>query len=67
MTLKFCGSVKKELKVENFRGLIPTFVEVTRKKLVGEFFASPIPKRVKVKRVQEARGNQFPFQNVQNN
>ena len=67
MALKLCASVKKELRVENFRGLIPTFVEVTRKKLAGEFFASPIPKRVKLKRVQEARGNLFPFQNVQNN
>ena len=37
MTLKFNTSVAKRLKLEvkEFLGLIPTFVEVTGKKLVG--------------------------------
>ena len=67
MALKFYTSVSKEfkLKVRKFWGLILTFVEVTWEKLVG---GSPlILNRVKVKRAQEARVNQFLFQNVQNN
>ena len=67
MALKFDTNVSKEfiLKVRKFWGLILTFVEVTWEKLVG---GSPlILNRVKVKRAQEARVNQFLFQNVQNN
>ena len=46
--LKFCTSVVKELKlkVRKFWWLIPTFVRVTGKKLVGALFA-PILNRVK--------------------
>ena len=57
---------KLKLKVRTFLALIRTFVEVTWEKLVGAFLP-PILNRVKVKRVQEARDNQFLFQNVQNN
>ena len=41
--LKFFSSMAKvlKLKVRKIRGLIPTFVEVTGKKLVGGLFASP--------------------------
>ena len=37
-------SVEKglKLKVRKFWGLIPTFVEVTGEKLVGEIFATPL-------------------------
>ena len=35
------------LKVRKFWGLTPTFVEVTRKKLVGSVFLPPILNRVK--------------------
>ena len=43
--LKFYTIVAKELKlkVENFWDLIPTFVEVTGEKLVGNLFALPPP------------------------
>ena len=43
--LKFCTSVAKglKLKVRKFWGLIPTFVEVTGKKLVGGAFLIPPP------------------------
>ena len=43
--LNFYFSVAKELKltVRRFWGLIPTFVEVTGKKLVGDLFAPPSP------------------------
>ena len=59
MTLKFYTSVAKGLKqlkrfkrfkglkVKKFLGLIPTFVEVTREKLVKGIFATPILNRVK--------------------
>ena len=54
MALKFNTSVAKglKLKVRKFWGLIPTFVEVTGKKLVlggagGGLFASPIRNKVK--------------------
>ena len=59
MALKFYTSALNEfkLKVRKLLGLIPTFVEVTWEKLLG----------VKVKQAQEARVNQFLFQNVQNN
>ena len=58
-------SIKEfKLKVREFWGIIPTFVEVIREKLVG---APPILNMVKVKRAQEARVNQFLFQNVSNN
>ena len=45
MALKFDTSVAKELKlkVRKFRGLIPTFVEVTEEKLVGGTFLTPHP------------------------
>ena len=41
MGFKFCISVAKELrqKVRKFWGLISTFVEVTREKVVGGLFA----------------------------
>ena len=41
--LNFYFSVAKELKltVRRFWGLIPTFVEVTGKKLVGDILAPP--------------------------
>ena len=73
MAIKVYTSVTKELRVGKlWRGILPTFVEVTWWKLVGGFFApsSPFPiilKRIKVKRDQEARDNQFLFQNVQSN
>ena len=41
-----CGHVT-HLKVRKFWGLIPTFVEVTGEKLVGETFWPPILNRVK--------------------
>ena len=43
--LKFYTSVAKELKLKfrKFQGLIPTFVEVTGEKLVGESFCPPSP------------------------
>ena len=49
MVLKFDTSVVKglKLKIRQFWGLIPTFVEVTGKKLVGGSFYSPIQHRVK--------------------
>ena len=42
MTLKFCTSVTKglKLKVKKFWWLIPTFVELAREKLVGKIFGS---------------------------
>ena len=44
MALKFYTSVAKrlKLKVREFCGKIPTFVEVTGEKLVGDLFA-PLP------------------------
>ena len=41
--LKFYTNVPKglKLKVRKFSGLIPTFVEVTREKLIGGLFAPP--------------------------
>ena len=67
-----------KLKVRKVLGLIPLFEEVTWEKLVGGLFdPNPSPphprfpfhirKRVMVKQAQEARDNQFLFQNVQNN
>ena len=50
MVLEFYASVAKglKLKVRKFLGLIPTFVEVTREKLVGgPFLPPPILNRVK--------------------
>ena len=43
MVLKFDTSVAKglKLKIRQFWGLIPTFVEVTGKKLVGGVFSLP--------------------------
>ena len=43
--LKFYTNVAKglKLKVRRFWGLIPMFVEVTGKKLVGNLFGSPSP------------------------
>ena len=43
LNLKFYTSVTKELKLKvgGFWGLIPTFVEVTGGKLIGESFWSP--------------------------
>ena len=70
MAFKFYTSAAKEmkLKVNKFWGLFPTFVEVTWKKLVeGPFSPPKILNRVMVKRAQEARDNQFFFQNVQDN
>ena len=63
MALKFYTNVSKEfeLKVRKFLGLILTFVEVTWEKLLP---LPPHPEMVKVK-AQEARVNQFLFQNVQ--
>ena len=45
VALKFYTSVAKELrlKVREFCGKIPTFVEVTGEKLVGETFLPPAP------------------------
>ena len=67
MAFKFYTSVANELKlkVRKFWGLIFTFVEVTWEKLVGGIL--PILNRVKEKRAEEARVNQFLFQNAQNN
>ena len=50
MALKFFSSVVKELKlkVRKFCGLIPTFREVTRGKLVGGRFALATLNRVKL-------------------
>ena len=49
MALKFYRIVVKELKlkVRKFFGLIPVFVEITREKLVGKLFCSPIVNKVK--------------------
>ena len=49
MNLKFYTIVVKglKLKVRNFYGLVPTFVEVTGEKLVGGAFLPPILNRVK--------------------
>ena len=60
-------SVAKELKlkVRKFWWLILTFVEGTWEELVGCF--PPILKRVKAKGAEDARVNQFLFQNLQNN
>ena len=64
-------SVAKELKlkVRKFWGLIPTFVEVTWKKLVGggaflllKSVKNKILNRVKLKRAHVARDNKFFFQ-----
>ena len=73
MAFKFYTSVTKKLRAGKFGGLIPTFVEVTWENWRGAFLppsssTSPpcILKRVKVKWAQEARDNQFLFQNVQN-
>ena len=43
MVLKFYASVPKTLKlnVRMFLGLIPTNIEVTEEKLVGETYLSP--------------------------
>ena len=43
--LKFCSSVAKglKLKVRKFWGPNPTFVELTKEKLVGGLFAPPLP------------------------
>ena len=49
--MKFYASLAKELKlkVKNFGGLIPKFVENTEEKLVGGLFATPITlNRVKI-------------------
>ena len=65
-----------KLKVRKVLGLIPLFEEVAWEKLVGGLFdPNPSPphprfpfhirKRVMVKQAQEARDNQFLFQNVQ--
>ena len=45
MNFKFYTSVAKGLKLEvrKFWGRIPTFVEVTREKLVGGPFVPPLP------------------------
>ena len=53
MALKFYTSVAKglKLKVRKFWGLIPTFVEVTEKKLIGGLFALPTPNRVKIRKI----------------
>ena len=70
MAFKFYTAVTKELRVRKFRGLIPTFGQVTWEKLVGVFLAPSPPlilKRVQVKQAQVARDKQFLFQNVQNN
>ena len=51
MALKFYTSGKKGLKLKvtkKFEGLIPTFIEVTGEKLVGEPFWPTILNRVKV-------------------
>ena len=49
--LKFYTSLSKglKLKVRNFGGLVPTFIEVTGEKLVagGLFYPPPILNRVK--------------------
>ena len=46
MTLNFYTTVAKELRVRKFKGLTPTFVEVTWEKLVESFFAQTLPHRV---------------------
>ena len=48
MNLKFYTSVAKGLilKVRKFWGLVPTFVEVTGEKLVGDLFGPLILNRV---------------------
>ena len=57
------------MRVGKFMGLISTFVEVCKNYYCHPPHPTPvlILKRVKVKRAQEARDNQFLFQNVQNN
>ena len=47
--LKFYTSLSKGLKLKfrRFWALVPTFVEVTGEKLVGDAFLPPIPNRVK--------------------
>ena len=48
MALKFDSAMVKrlKLKVRNFGGLIPTFVEVLGKKLIGgDLFRSPHPEQ----------------------
>ena len=51
MNLKFYTSEAKELKLKarKFWGQIPTFVEVTWKKLVGGLFAPPPPSWIVLK------------------
>ena len=69
ITLKFYTSVSKEFKqkVRIFWGLIPTFVEITWEKLLGDSPSTPILNMFKVKLAQEARVNQFLIQTVENN
>ena len=54
MVLKFYTSLTKGLKLSviEFCGLIPTFVEVTEKNLIGGAFLLPILNRVKEKTLQ---------------
>ena len=49
MTLNIYTNVTKELglKLREFRGLIPRFVKVTGKKLLGKLFAPYILNKVK--------------------
>ena len=55
--LKLYTSVAKglKLKVRKFGSLIPTFVEVTGKKLVGGPFCPPILNRVNIKHLVLSR------------
>ena len=61
MTLKFYPSVTKELRVGKFRGLISMFVEVTREKMVGCFFAHPLPHHEKGKGKASPGGKRSPI------
>ena len=49
MALKFCSSVANRLKLNarKFLGLIPTFVEIIREKLVGKDLLPSVMNRVK--------------------
>ena len=60
MALKFYTSVTKELRVKKFRGLI-------NKTGRGLFYSPSLFHAEEVMQAQEARDNQFLFQNVQNN
>ena len=68
MALKFHTSVKKglKLKVRQFVGLVPTFVEVTGEKMVGEDLSALPPERSWIGLKQSVSWKrEFPFYWIQ--